>query len=58
MATRFSNELDTHQSSLGLFLTEDTYVGRNGYSLRLRAWTKASTTAPTSARSSCTARPT
>ena len=36
MATRFSNELDSHQSSLGLFLTQDTYVGRNGYSLRLR----------------------
>jgi hypothetical protein len=36
MATRFSNELDSHQSSLGLFLTEDAYVGRNGYSLRLR----------------------
>jgi hypothetical protein len=36
LATRFSNEPDSHQSSLGLFLTEDTYVGRNGYSLRLR----------------------
>jgi hypothetical protein len=36
MATRFSNELNSYQSSLGLFLTEDTYVGRNGYSLRLR----------------------
>jgi hypothetical protein len=36
MATTFSNEPDTHQSSLGLFRTEDTYVGRNGYSLRLR----------------------
>ena len=36
LATRFSNQPDSHQSSLGLFLTEDTYVGRNGYSLRLR----------------------
>jgi len=36
LATQFSNEPDSHQSSLGLFLTEDTYVGRNGYSLRLR----------------------
>ena len=36
MATRFSNELDSHQSSLGLYLTEDSYVGKNGYSLRLR----------------------
>jgi hypothetical protein len=31
----FSNDLDSHQSSLGLFLTGDTYVGKNGYSLRL-----------------------
>jgi hypothetical protein len=36
LATSFSNEAESHQSSLGLFLTEDTYVGRNGYSLRLR----------------------
>ena len=36
LATQFSNEPDSHQSSLGLFRTEDTYVGRNGYSLRLR----------------------
>jgi len=34
-ATSFSDEPDTHQSSLGLFVAEDTYVGRNGYSLRL-----------------------
>ena len=40
LATRFSNELDSHQSSLGLFLTEDAYVGRNGYSLRLRGLDK------------------
>jgi len=36
LATSFSNEPDSHQSSLGLFLTEDAYVGKNGYSLRLR----------------------
>jgi hypothetical protein len=36
LATSFSNTADSHQSSLGLFRTEDTYVGRNGYSLRLR----------------------
>jgi hypothetical protein len=36
LATVFSNEPDTHASSLGLFLTGDTYVGRNGYSLRLK----------------------
>lgn len=35
LATLFSNEPETHTSSLGLFLTEDTYVGKNGYSLRL-----------------------
>jgi hypothetical protein len=35
LATVFSNEPDTHASSIGLFLTEDTYVGKNGYSLRL-----------------------
>jgi hypothetical protein len=31
----FSNEHGSLQSSLGLFLTDDTYVGANGYSLRL-----------------------
>ena len=36
VATAFSNTPESHQSSLGLFRTEDTYVGRNGYSLRLR----------------------
>ena len=36
VATSFSNTAESHQSSLGLFRTEDTYVGRNGYSLRLR----------------------
>ena len=35
LANVFSNQPDTHASSLGLFLTDDTYVGRNGYSLRL-----------------------
>jgi hypothetical protein len=36
VADRFSNEPDSHASSLGMFLTEDAYVGTNGYSLRLR----------------------
>jgi L,D-transpeptidase-like protein len=36
LATRFSNEPDSNQSSLGLFLTQDAYIGKNGYSLRLR----------------------
>jgi hypothetical protein len=35
MATKFSNVADTHSTSLGLFVTADTYVGKNGYSLRL-----------------------
>lgn len=35
MATTFSNEPETHRTSIGLFVTDDTYVGRNGYSLRL-----------------------
>jgi hypothetical protein len=34
-ATTFSNEPDTHRTSIGLFVTDETYVGRNGYSLRL-----------------------
>jgi hypothetical protein len=35
LATAFSNVPDSHQTSLGLFVTDTTYVGRNGYSLRL-----------------------
>lgn len=35
LATRFSNTPDSHQSSLGLFRTMNSYYGRNGYSLRL-----------------------
>ena len=35
MATRFSDAMESHQTSLGLFVTSDTYVGSNGYSLRL-----------------------
>jgi hypothetical protein len=34
-STLFSNVPDSRQTSLGLFLTRDTYVGSNGYSLRL-----------------------
>jgi hypothetical protein len=33
--TVFSNDSETHRTSLGLFVTGDTYVGKNGYSLRL-----------------------
>jgi hypothetical protein len=35
MATAFGNEAETHRTSLGLFKTDTTYVGKNGYSLRL-----------------------
>ena len=35
MATQFSNNDESHQTSIGLFVTRDTYVGKNGYSLRL-----------------------
>lgn len=35
LAQKFSNQPDSHQTSLGLFVTDETYVGRNGYSLRL-----------------------
>ena len=35
MATQFSDAMNSRQSSLGLFVTRDTYVGSNGYSLRL-----------------------
>lgn len=35
VATRFSNEPNTHASSLGLYVAENAYVGKNGYSLRL-----------------------
>ncbi len=34
-ARNFSNTLGSHQTSLGLFRTKDTYVGGNGYSLRM-----------------------
>jgi hypothetical protein len=39
-ATRFSNNNDSHQTSLGLFLTGGTYEGGNGYSLKLRGLDK------------------
>jgi hypothetical protein len=35
MAVAFSNENGSHQSSLGLFRTDEAYSGRFGYSLRL-----------------------
>ena len=35
LAVAFSNETGSHQSSLGLFRTDEAYTGRFGYSLRL-----------------------
>lgn len=35
LPTRFSNAGGSHASSLGLFVTGDTYLGRNGYSMRM-----------------------
>ena len=35
MATRFSNDPNSFESSLGFFVTGDTYKGEHGYSLRL-----------------------
>jgi hypothetical protein len=34
-ATKFSNIEDSHQSSLGFYVTGETYMGDNGYSLKL-----------------------
>ena len=34
-AMNFSNTMDSHQSSLGFYVTEQTYNGDNGYSMRL-----------------------
>ncbi len=34
-ATSFSNQPRSHESSLGFYLTNETYSGNNGYSLRL-----------------------
>jgi hypothetical protein len=36
LAHNFSNKDGSHQSSLGLFRTADTYTGHNGYSLRMQ----------------------
>jgi len=39
-ATSFSNKHGSYQSSLGFYLTENTYFGANGYSLRLEGLEK------------------
>ena len=39
-ATDFSNEEESHKSSLGFYLTGGTYIGANGYSLKLKGCEK------------------
>jgi len=39
-STQFSNEPGSLMSSLGVFLTADTYIGKHGLSLRLRGMEK------------------
>lgn len=35
-ANSFSNQFNSHQSSIGFYVTDDTYIGNHGLSLRLR----------------------
>ncbi len=35
LPNRFSNNEESHQSSLGFYVTDDTYIGKHGRSLRL-----------------------
>ncbi len=39
-ATDFSNEEESHKSSLGFYITQNTYTGANGYSLKLKGCEK------------------
>lgn len=36
VATKFSNKMNSYQSSLGFYITGDTYTGKHGTSLRLQ----------------------
>jgi hypothetical protein len=40
MASLFSNKSSSHKSSLGFYVTGETYNGSNGYSLKLRGMEK------------------
>ncbi|MCB2196487.1 MAG: murein L,D-transpeptidase catalytic domain family protein [Bacteroidetes bacterium] len=40
MAESFSNRRHSNKSSLGLYLTQETYEGKHGYSLRLKGMSK------------------
>jgi hypothetical protein len=44
-ATKFSNTPDSNMTSLGFFLTAETYYGQNGYSLRLDGLSKTNSNA-------------
>lgn len=39
-ATNFSNEIDSHKSSLGFYITMNTYSGEHGYALKLKGCEK------------------
>ena len=39
-ATQFSNETESHKTSLGFYITLETYTGTNGYSLKLKGCEK------------------
>ena len=36
MPTRFSNKPESLQSSLGFYITQNTYIGEHGLSLRMK----------------------
>ena len=36
LATQFSNKQESYQSSLGFYVTQETYTGKHGFSLRLQ----------------------
>jgi hypothetical protein len=40
MATNFSNIENSHQSSLGFYITSETYFGKHGYSMKLEGMDK------------------
>lgn len=40
MATNFSNLTNSHQSSLGFYITSDTYFGKHGFSMKLEGMDK------------------
>jgi hypothetical protein len=39
-STQFSNQHESHKTSIGVFVTQETYNGKNGYSLRLNGLEK------------------